>query len=211
MCTTIFEAFDTRRQMTQQYLCGAKLDSPPQIQPQTFHNNTVNDPFATNHGMNDNNMHPLNAGFGHVNGGMNQHGGNGNVARGGIQAVNLSNMNEEELAGNSRNQRNMSVISFGGAGLRGMSFTSERASFGRAMSGLSALSIDWENMEDFDVNVDHSAHINNGNPNSQSPNNRLPESVNGGPTGGNPSTRRSSLRRSFVANNNEDAHVSFKV
>lgn len=32
---------------------------------------------------------------------------------------------------------------------------------------LSALSIDWENMEDFDVNVDHSAHINaNGNPNA---------------------------------------------
>ena len=42
-----------------------------------------------------------------------------------------------------------------------MSFASE-ASYGRAMSGLSALSIDWENMEDFDVNVDHSAHINNG-------------------------------------------------
>jgi hypothetical protein len=30
------------------------------------------------------------------------------------------------------------------------------------MSGPSALSIDWENMEDFDVNIDHSAHINNG-------------------------------------------------
>eukprot|EP01083_Nonionella_stella_P105207 302512_1 len=29
------------------------------------------------------------------------------------------------------------------------------------MSGLSALSIDWENMEDFDVDVDHSAGINN--------------------------------------------------
>ena len=33
---------------------------------------------------------------------------------------------------------------------------------GRTMSGLSALSIDWENMEDFDVNVDHSSHINSG-------------------------------------------------
>lgn len=41
-----------------------------------------------------------------------------------------------------------------------MSLTSE-TNFGRAMSGLSALSIDWENMEDFDVNVDLSAHINN--------------------------------------------------
>jgi len=33
--------------------------------------------------------------------------------------------------------------------------------FKRAMSGLSALSIDWENLEDFDVDVDHSACINN--------------------------------------------------
>lgn len=33
--------------------------------------------------------------------------------------------------------------------------------FGRAMSGLSALSIDWDNMDDFDVNVDHSEGINN--------------------------------------------------
>lgn len=37
-------------------------------------------------------------------------------------------------------------------------------SFGRAMSALSQLSIDWENMEDFDVEVDHSAHINVDNP-----------------------------------------------
>lgn len=45
--------------------------------------------------------------------------------------------------------------------------TTSAISFGRAMSSLSALSIDWENMEDFDVNVDHSAHINaNGNPNA---------------------------------------------
>lgn len=37
----------------------------------------------------------------------------------------------------------------------------ERGNDGRTMSGLSQLSIDWENMEDFDVDVDHSAHINN--------------------------------------------------
>jgi len=42
------------------------------------------------------------------------------------------------------------------------SVTSE-AGFGRAMSNLSTLSIDWENMEDFDVNIDHSSHINNTN------------------------------------------------
>lgn len=84
-------------------------------------------------------------------------------------------------------QRNPSVISYGN-GLRGMSLTSE-TTFGRAMSGLSALSIDWENLEDFDVEVDHSAHINN------SP-------------GG---ARRSSLRRSVNMGNGDQEHVSFKV
>eukprot|EP00804_Cyclotella_cryptica_P021875 CCRYP_000842-RA/>CCRYP_000842-RA protein AED:0.19 eAED:0.19 QI:210/1/1/1/0.75/0.6/5/1266/713 len=41
------------------------------------------------------------------------------------------------------------------------SLTSNTTTFGRAMSGLSALSIDWENMDDFDINVDHSEGINN--------------------------------------------------
>lgn len=104
-------------------------------------------------------------------------------------------------------QRNPSVISYGN-GLRHMSLTSE-TTFGRAMSGLSALSIDWENLEDFDVEVDHSAHITN------SPS-RLP--TDHGP-------RRASIRRSFFAHNaaaaaavagamsgeaSEGAHVSFK-
>jgi len=39
--------------------------------------------------------------------------------------------------------------------------TQSENTFGRNLSGLSALSIDWENMDDFDVDVDHSAHINN--------------------------------------------------
>lgn len=75
------------------------------------------------------------------------------------------------LDNGSRYQRNQSLISFSNAGLRNFSITSE-TTFGRAMSGLSALSIDWENLEDFDVEVDHSAHI-------------TPH-------------RRSSLRRSFL-------------
>ena len=89
-----------------------------------------------------------------------------------------------------RSQRNPSIISYGG--LRNMSINSE-TTFGRAMSGLSALSIDWENLEDFDLEVDHSAHINN-----QSPN------------------RRTSTRRSFASANQgngdpDNTHVSFKV
>jgi len=39
------------------------------------------------------------------------------------------------------------------------SFTMNRGSFSRTMSGLSNISIDWDNMEDFDVNVDHSAGV----------------------------------------------------
>jgi len=80
--------------------------------------------------------------------------------------------------GDPRAQRNPSVISYGNNGLRHMSLTSE-TTFGRAMSGLSALSIDWENLDDFDVDVDHSAHI--------------------GPAGPVGSHRRTSFRRSFVA------------
>jgi len=46
---------------------------------------------------------------------------------------------------------------------------STNSGFGRALSALSALSIDWENMEDFDVNVDHSAHINNSDVSARHP------------------------------------------
>lgn len=111
--------------------------------------------------------------------------------------------------------RNPSIISFGG-NMRHMSITSE-TTFGRAMSGLSALSIDWENMEDFDINVDHSAHINNGVGQDGMPSSSF---MGGG-------ARRSSLRRSLNAMNaaaaaaaagmnsdsdtNHAAQVSFKV
>jgi hypothetical protein len=84
-----------------------------------------------------------------------------------------------------RPQRNPSVISYGN-GLRHMSLTSE-TTFGRAMSGLSALSIDWENLEDFDVDVDHSSHINNA---TISPGKMY--NFEGG------NRRRSSMRRSFL-------------
>merc|ERR1711976_92491 len=73
---------------------------------------------------------------------------------------NLNNLNNSSNNNNMTTDRIMqrrSILSFPG---RQMSITSENT-FGRAMSGLSALSIDWENMEDFDVNVDHSAHVNN--------------------------------------------------
>lgn len=60
------------------------------------------------------------------------------------------------ISSGQRAKRNSSITLFGGRAL-----SIGDASYGRAMSGLSALSIDWENMDDFDLNVDHSAHINN--------------------------------------------------
>jgi hypothetical protein len=90
----------------------------------------------------------------------------------------------------SRAQRNPSVLSYGNNGLRGslrgMSITSE-TTFGRAMSGLSALSIDWENLDDFDLEVDHSAHIDN-------------------------QSKRPSVRRSIMSTGSgEQARVSFRI
>lgn len=104
----------------------------------------------------------------------------------------------------SRAQRNHSSMSYGNRGsLRGMSITSE-TTFGRAMSGLSALSIDWENLDDFDVEVDHSAHINGNPPAGQ-----------GNPGGGGGPRRASATRRSNLSTGSQDgtggAHVSFKV
>ena len=103
--------------------------------------------------------------------------------------------------------RNSSVLSYGNrsslrdgnrSSLRGMSITSE-TTFGRAMSGLSALSIDWENLDDFDLDVDHSAHINQA----------------GSPNGGGGGRRSSATRRSIMSTGSQEGgngtQVSFKV
>eukprot|EP00559_Dactyliosolen_fragilissimus_P008808 CAMPEP_0184858292 /NCGR_PEP_ID=MMETSP0580-20130426/3416_1 /TAXON_ID=1118495 /ORGANISM="Dactyliosolen fragilissimus" /LENGTH=1008 /DNA_ID=CAMNT_0027354375 /DNA_START=495 /DNA_END=3521 /DNA_ORIENTATION=+ len=107
--------------------------------------------------------------------------------RGGHSATPLSGLTRNtmgsgidgQMSANERKQRQHSFTSWG-SGSRGeqlhqmnhiggrmrprnsfISAEGSTATFGRTMSGLSALSIDWENMEDFDVNIDHSAHINN--------------------------------------------------
>lgn len=118
----------------------------------------------------------------------------------------FSNPQTAQVAPRNADQvvQNQSVQSYGNIGprssirnsirnsIRGMSITSE-TTFGRAMSGLSALSIDWENLDDFDVEVDHSAHVNNGSPS------------------GNQGPRRASIRRSVMSNGSSDAQVAFKV
>jgi len=130
----------------------------------------------------------------------------------------------------------VSIGGLGGIG-RHMSLTSQTP-FGRAMSGLSALSIDWDNMEDFDVNVDHSAGINNDiinqqrqrNQNNTSPSDKMlgkqqqggdqdepgvyaqqhpqTDHMHRGPRVG----RRSSLRKNLPVNTNGDMpNVSFNM
>ena len=66
------------------------------------------------------------------------------------------------MDGNRRERTRPSFrMSIGGLGGLGRFSMASETTFGRAMSGLSALSIDWDNMDDFDVNVDHSEGINN--------------------------------------------------
>jgi hypothetical protein len=216
MSTSIFEAFDGRRQMVCQFLSGAKLEPPPERQQNheephqqmQQRQQMMNNPFQQPQNVMPQGTHgiqPLNSGMDQNHGGMDFFdGSNGMGALGGNDG--------EMMMGDRRAQRNASIISFGGNGLRHMSFTSEAASFGRAMSGLSALSIDWENMDDFDINVDHSSHINSNGAGGTSTNDGIPSTVNAAPLMGAAGRRRSSLRRSFVANPDQgDAHVSFKV
>lgn len=178
----IFEAFDNRGELATQLLTGAKLQ--PQDSSQ----------LSTRPGP------PQLLSYDSLV--MQQMPGSSNPS---MMGMNMRGL--DQFQGNAegrvpqRAQRN-SIISFGG---RNMSFTSE---YGRSMSGLSALSIDWENMEDFDVNVDHSAHINDG---MNQPSDEIMEPR---PIAGSARGRRSSLRQSFMVgrngnSNNNDAHVSF--
>lgn len=226
MSSSLFDAFDRRGMMVKQYLSGAKLEAPPprqqmsvpnpepaQQQMQPHHarqqpQQMMNHSFPPMMQNNMPQMNPQNMGL------MDVFGGNPNG-----MGNNMNNMGPPNGGGPGfgdsemplRAQRNPSIISFGGG--RNMSFASE-ASYGRAMSGLSALSIDWENMDDFDINVDHSSHINNGmnQPSQMVGNDGLldPKPIGGGGSGGR---RRSSLRQPFVVGggNDNDAHVSFKV
>jgi hypothetical protein len=217
MSTSIFEAFDGRQEMVCHFLAGAKLEPPPQSQRQQNHGDPhqqmqerqmMNNPFQQPQNVMPQGTHGIQP----LNSGMDQNDDEMDVFddSNGMGAV--GGNDGEMMMLDRRAQRNPSILSFGGNGLRHMSFTSEAASFGRAMSGLSALSIDWENMDDFDINVDHSSHINDDGADGASLNDGIPSTVNAAPLMGAAGRRRSSLRRSFVANPDQgDAHVSFKV
>lgn len=219
--------------------CKQGRDPPEQISEQQGRHMQQEMPDFPQNSFNNNQMQHLGAGGGapppHISapnvgygeqGTMNGFPGNGiniNVSANGEQLSPLGN--EEDLGmlptrvempmqahgeQGRRSSRNPSIISFGG--VRGMSVSSE-ATFGRAMSGLSALSIDWENLEDFDVNVDHSAHINNSNIGAGtvgSPVGGSRKDPEGGIGEGN-NKRRTSGKKSFAMDPNDDSHVSFKV
>mmetsp|Transcript_133565 Transcript_133565/g.198613 ORF Transcript_133565/g.198613 Transcript_133565/m.198613 type:complete len:701 (+) Transcript_133565:262-2364(+) len=225
MSTSIFDAFDRRGMMVKQYLSGAKLEAPQQQMPSVPNPEPEQQQMQQHHArqqpqqmMNDTFQPQPLMQNGNVMAQMNGPNMGQNVGMdffGGSNGMGNMNMGPSHGGGGFdtemplRAQRNPSIISFGGG--RNMSFASE-ASYGRAMSGLSALSIDWENMDDFDINVDHSSHINNGMnpPNQMGGNDGLldPKPIGGG--GGN--RRRSSLRQPFVVGGSDnDAHVSFKV
>jgi hypothetical protein len=135
-------------------------------------------------------------------------------------------------SGRSRLSMRMSLgrmsgrMSFGG--MSGLSnLTSGETTFGRAMSGLSALSIDWENMEDFDINVDHSEGINNDIVNAQHQQQQQQHyhsQQQMGDEDANPTDdyeaispgvgmleRRSSLRKKIPANTSANMNVSFNM
>ncbi len=215
MNPTIFDAFENRGLLTRRYLARTSIDtvSTDTIEDQELQMLSAHQPqqMMNDHFQSQSIMQ--NAGLMGMNGSMGQH--MGMDLFGGPSPM-VGNMNMGAAHGmndgdytNSRAQRNPSIISFGG---RAMSFG--EASYGRAMSGLSALSIDWENMDDFDIDVDHSAHINNGMNSAGSLGGGMDPSLDPKPIGGGSNRRRSSLRQFVVSgsnSNDNDTHVSFKV
>jgi len=215
MNPAIFDAFENRGLLARRYLAGTKIDplSTDAVQEQEMQmlsahqpQQLMNDHFQSQAMMQSGGMMGMNGPMGQ-NLGMDLFGGPSPLM-GNMNMTTAHGMNDVEFP-NTRAQRNSSIISFGG---RAMSFG--EASYGRAMSGLSALSIDWENMDDFDINVDHSAHINNGMSSAASLTGGLDPSLDPKPIGGGGNAGRSSLRQFIVSGNNSndnDAHVSFKV
>lgn len=173
MNNSLLDAFETRAMTVRRYLSGdipRQKSQPPQSMMMNNHNQFQQrgQPGGL---MND--IQPLNDSSGM---GMDMFGGTGGMNNL-VAAINGSNGGGNmrgSAVGSGNNVRNPPVISFGNHRMSLMGQMSQNpnhrmslmgrmseVSYGRAMSGLSALSIDWENLEDFDVNVDHSEHINN--------------------------------------------------
>ena len=202
MTTAVFDAFDARGMAVHQFLSGNSPMPSGIMDPQPLDIQPLNDTHAM---------------------GMDLFGGAGGMEQL-AASLGAGDMRPPPMAaGNamraSRRERNPSIVSFGNLGNLRMSLSGRMSevSYGRAMSGLSALSIDWENMEDFDINVDHSAHVNNAN------NMGAAAAAAAGAMGnfdmdpkplGAATARRSSMRQPLMGGApgaEGDAHVSFKI
>ena len=187
-----------------------------------------------NNGMNgmNNGMNGMNNGMNGMNNGMNSGMNNGmnNGMNGGMNNL-VSSMNGPNGGMNMRGSavRNQPFLSFGNHRMSLMGQMSQNpnhrmslmgrmseVSYGRAMSGLSALSIDWENLEDFDVNVDHSEHINNNLGASAVA--AAANAMGRGNRGGPQMEQNSNMRQNFNMNNggsnmmhNDDHLQQFKI
>ena len=203
MGMSIFEAFDDRGRQVMRYLTGSAIE--PAVDAGHHDQSMLAGHQPQELSLNDQ-YQPQPIGM-VMNGGMNMFfvpgsgtGGNMNMS-GGYNGTYDGGMSGQ------RTKRNSSILSFGG---RAHSFG--EASYGRAMSGLSALSIDWENMDDFDLNVDHSAHINNEG--TDPPPVPAVGFVAEAPVGGGENGNKHSSIRQFMVGGSDginDAHVSFKL
>jgi hypothetical protein len=204
MSMSIFEAFEHRGRQTQSYLAAATIEPAANSAHQDHSMHLGNQPQELM--LNDQYQpQPLRMG---MNGGMDMFVGTGSGVGGNLNMSGYTGMYDGGGLSGHRAKRNSSIISFGGRAL-----SIGEASYGRAMSGLSALSIDWENMDDFDLNVDHSAHINNEGMDPP-PIQAVGFAAGVLPLGGGDSgTRRSSIRQFMVGGSDggNDAHVSFKL
>mmetsp|Transcript_27775 Transcript_27775/g.59386 ORF Transcript_27775/g.59386 Transcript_27775/m.59386 type:complete len:682 (+) Transcript_27775:255-2300(+) len=217
MNSSLLDAFDARAILVRRYLSGDiphQKSHPPQ---QMMLNNQFQQRGQHVGLMND--IQPLND----TNGmGMDLFGGTGmNNLVAAMNGPNGGGDMRGSTVGQGHNIRNPPALSFGNHRMSLMGQMAQNpnhrmslmgrmseVSYGRGMSTLSALSIDWENMDDFDVNVDHSEHINN--------------SIGAGLGRGNRGPRvasRSSMRNpNFNSNNlggsnitDNDAHIQLKL
>jgi hypothetical protein len=172
MNNNLLDLFETRAMTVRRYLSG---DIPRQKNrpPQQMMNNRFQQQQRGQQGGLMNDIQPLNDTSGM---GMDMFGGTAGMNNL-VAAINGPSGGGDmrgSAVGSGNNIRNPPILSFGNHRMSLMGQMSQNpnhrmslmgrmseVSYGRAMSGLSALSIDWENLEGFDVNVDHSEHINN--------------------------------------------------
>mmetsp|Transcript_5287 Transcript_5287/g.12585 ORF Transcript_5287/g.12585 Transcript_5287/m.12585 type:complete len:689 (+) Transcript_5287:222-2288(+) len=220
---SLLDAFDARGLTVRRYLAGEMPQPKNQPNQQMMMMNNQFQQRGQQGGM-MNDIQPLNDTGGM---GMDMFGGSGGMNNL-VSSMNGPNGGMDMRGSGGNNMRNPPVISFGNHRMSLMGQMSQNpnhrmslmgrmseVSYGRAMSGLSALSIDWENLEDFDVNVDHSEHINNnlGASAVAAAANAMGRGNRGTRVASNSNMRNQNFNNNNVGHNlmDNDAHVQFKI